>query len=161
MSYKFDASSFWADRPATITKEKWLFHPLNKQRLPGCAGEVLRLVRELARPKTWFHQSWLAGKIGRSIRWAKEILKRLEQIGAILVDRGPDQNYYRAVALEGSRGKAPATSPHEEDLKKSHEDTKSMFPAWLVEAYQRWKGRTGKRTTIEVWAKGEDCAVGG
>lgn len=145
----FNAKTFWNNRPAHITPQDWIFHPANPQHLPKCAGEALRLITALAKPKTWFKQSWLAEKIGRSVRWAQEILKRLEQIGAILVDRGPFQNYYRLATLPTAGTGSAKTSPHEEQTKIKEQNINIDPRIW--DAYQRFLKREKKYLSFRKW----------
>ena len=87
---------FWAAKPESVSFWDWLFHPANPYRFPPWIELFLLKVDSLARKlgKTFCHQDYLADIAGKSDRWVREILQRLEAIG-VLETTHDSQNRHR------------------------------------------------------------------
>lgn len=87
---------FWTPKPSEISYWDWLFHPDNPHRFPDWVNDLLSSIKKLSQitGKTWCYQRFLATRFGKSVRWIREILRRLETIGVLEVIRD-HQNRYR------------------------------------------------------------------
>lgn len=107
---------FWSQKPPNIRHWDWLFSQKNPNRFPEWVTNLLKTIIQLSRitGQTWCYQDFLAIRFGKSVRWIRETLHRLEVIGVIEIahDR---QNRYRfteefwtAHTQKGrSRGRSP------------------------------------------------------
>lgn len=87
---------FWTAKPTEIPYWDWLFHPDNPHRFPDWVDDLLASIKKLSRitGRTWCYQQFLATRFGKSVRWIREILHRLETIGVLEIIRDR-QNRYR------------------------------------------------------------------
>lgn len=87
---------FWTPKPSEISYWDWLFHPDNPHRFPDWVNDLLASIKKLSQitGRTWCYQRFLATRFGKSVRWIREILHRLETIGVLEIIRDR-QNRYR------------------------------------------------------------------
>lgn len=89
------AEEFWADKPADVTPWGWLFHPLNPFRfVVGIVAKLLNKIRYYSANRkgfTYFFQRTIAGWLGITEQWLREILRRLKVIG-VIIDRKVGRN---------------------------------------------------------------------
>ena len=87
---------FWTPKPTEVSYWDWLFHQANPNRFPDWVADLLNIIIKLSQitGRTWCYQQFLATRLGKSVRWIRETLHRLEAIGVIEIvhDR---QNRYR------------------------------------------------------------------
>jgi hypothetical protein len=84
-SFPSSADDFWAAKPDEVSSWSWLFHPLNPFRFASWAAKLLNKIVSQSKRTGWtfFFQRTIAGWMGVSEQWIREILRRFKTIGVI------------------------------------------------------------------------------
>ena len=82
------AEEFWANKPDEISPWSWLFHPLNPFRFALWVAKLINKIRYYSKRFGWtrFFQRTIAGWLGITEQWLREIIHRLKLVG-IITDR--------------------------------------------------------------------------
>jgi hypothetical protein len=91
------ATEFWVDKPPDVSPWSWLFHPLNPFRFTSWVARLLNKIRYYSQQSGWtlFYQRTIAGWLGITEQWLREIIDRLKLVGVVADRKIKKSRQYR------------------------------------------------------------------